>query len=84
MSSFFDKTRSQTKWASISMCFVLAWKTGIEAGKEMNNSVSSECIQISLEVTKASDLYSASVLERATTFCFLEDQLTKLEPKYTR
>ncbi|XP_028763318.1 probable LRR receptor-like serine/threonine-protein kinase At1g51820 [Neltuma alba] len=94
-----DKTWSLMKCASISMCLVLAWCTGFEASAAALvlshhmvgillifsfSSESREEIQHNSVAMLARDLYSDSVLDLATTFCFLEDQVTKESPIKTQ
>ena len=74
----------RTKWKSISMCFVLAWKTGFAAKYVapilsqyrmgvgsiwMPSSFSSDSIHMILDVAFAKDLYSASMLDQAWLTC---------------
>ena len=89
-------TKSHTKWRSIWMCFMREWLTGLklrcvaprlsqrswggaETGKA--SSLSKVASHRVSEAALARALYSASVLDRATTRCFLELQDMGLEPK---
>ena len=49
-----------------------------------SSSDNKDSIQMSSDVTKAKARYPDYVLERATTVCFLEDQLIKFPPKKTQ
>lgn len=84
----FWSTLSRTKWTSISMCLVLAWKTGFatrepalklshhKTGVEDKGRWSSCIRDCSHDNSTAPDSrarYSDSVLDHATTCCFLED-----------
>ena len=72
------------------------WNTGLDAkyfapilshhnlalhGQGMRSSCRTDCIHISSAVASAIALYSASVLDRDTVFCFFAHQDIKLEPK---
>ena len=86
-----DLTRSCTKWCWMSMCFVLAWCMGFLAspihlwlslwitvapfcGWPM--SASKHRSQMASFVACVAAMYSASVEDRATVTCHLDDQLT--------
>ena len=92
-------TLSLTKWQSISMCLVLACWTGLEAkdieealshriliGVETgtSKSLSRHLIQETSHVVSARDLYSASVEDLETTFCFLDCHEMRLLPRKTQ
>lgn len=98
-SSFRCKTLSLMKWASISMCLVLAWKIGLVArcpilmlshqimGAEKHwqcNSFNRDCYHVSFAVQCTSAWYFDLVLNRSTIFCFLEDHETRFSPKNTQ
>jgi hypothetical protein len=78
------------------MCLVLAWNTGFEAkasapelshqrvGGDKRGSCNSQnnvLIQYISAVVRHIERYSASVLERETTCCFLADHEMRLEPR---
>ena len=82
-----EATRSRTKWKSISMCFVRAWKTGLAvryvAPKLSHHktgtrccatpsSLSSDSTQMGSVAPLARALYSASVLDLEIVGCFFE------------
>jgi len=88
-----DTICSQMKWQSISMCLVLSWKTGLELIWSASwlshisviwmtspncNSWNNFLSQTSSQVAEDIALYSASVLDLATTLCFLPFQEIKL------
>ena len=92
-------TWSQIKCTSISMCLVMAWKTGLVArapALKLSHhkiglvvleipSLESKCVsQIIYELAWANARYSNYVLERATALCFLDDHETKLLPANTQ
>jgi len=84
--NFFLETRSLTKWKSISMCFVRAWKTGLE-DRYVTPILSHQRVRLwdrckpifiaknynhwSSAAVSARALYSASVLLQATVACCL-------------
>lgn len=83
----FLATWSRTQWKSISTCLVRAWKTGfaeryvapILSHQSMGvfwggifSSVSNDWSQINSTETSDRSLYSASVDDRETVFCFLD------------
>ena len=83
MCSSLAATFSRTKWKSISMCLVLAWNTGFAAryvapmlsqyriGARfilICSSFSRDSIEMISDVAFATDLYSASILDRATVY----------------
>lgn len=90
-------TLSRTKNRSNSMCLVRVWRTGLWeratvlrlsqkiVGVEwvMWSSNNKVWIQTTSTVTWARLRYSASVLDRATTVCFLAHQETRLGPRNT-
>ena len=88
-------TRSLTKWKSISMCLVRAWKTGLAvryvAPKlsqdrtgtrcwDTPSSLSSDSTQMASAAPFAKALYSASVLDLDTVGCFFELQEMRFGP----
>ena len=91
-----EATMSQTKWKSILMCLVLAWKTGFvekyvapmlshQKTSEDENDCPSSCKRdwshLTLAAALARALYFASMLERATMACFLQLQEMRFLPK---
>ena len=99
ISNVFCKTLSRTKCMSISICFVREWYTWLAAseaapwlsyqitGENLSstpNYLSKECIQVNSTATRANARYSDSILDRATTLCFLELQDTRFPPKNTQ
>jgi hypothetical protein len=96
--NFFVATCSRTKWKSNSICFVLTWKTGFAVRNVapklshqrtgayehwIPSSESRDYSQINLAVAIAKLRYSASIDERDTIACFLEDKDTKLDIRNT-
>ena len=86
-----DSTRSRTKWCWMLMCFVCAWCIGFLAspihpwlsswmtvapfwGCPM--SANRRQSQMASLVAWVADMYSASIEDRATVTCRLDDQLT--------
>jgi hypothetical protein len=80
------------------MCFVRAWKTGLDArarveslsdqrigglGRKIPKSLRTIRIHKSSDVVEARLRYSASVDERDTVFCFFETQVMGVEPRKT-
>ena len=97
--NLFSKTWSLTKWASISICLVLACNTGLDAraaalmlshqiteedNKSTWSSWSKDLNHISSAVVFANPRYSDSAEERETTTCFFEDQEINDAPKNTK
>ena len=95
--SFPCATFSRTKWKSTSTCFVRAWKTWLAyrymapklshyrvgtdfiGTRSSRNKVSS---QVNSATVSANALYSDSVDDQDTVFCFLADYETRLDPRY--
>lgn len=97
--AFPEVSWSWIKCKSISICFVLTWKTGLVARDHALKLSHHEIGLLLLEVTSSninwlsqiiSDAawaraqYSDFVLEWATALCFLEDHETKLLPTKTQ
>ena len=87
-------TMSLIKWHSTSICFVRSWRTGLLAiciATWLLQFITIGCyrwhpfqkrdwIHISSQAVWVMTLYSASTLDRATTFCFLHRHVNKLPP----
>ena len=84
------------KWRSISICLLCAWKTRFAAswvalwlshhtrggdGREMQNLGSANRIQVTSATVAARAQYSDFALLRDMTFCLVEGQETRLDPK---
>lgn len=94
--NWFAATFSRTKNKFNSMCFVWVWRTGLWARETVlrlsHKIVGMVCltwsskgkvwIQITSTVAGARFLYSTSVLDLATTVCFLDHHDTRFGPKY--
>ena len=93
-----QRTLSWTKWKFTSICFVLAWKTGLDAiaraetlshhkigasTRKTPSSLSKVWSQHNSAEAKARARYSDTILERETVSCFLADHVIGLEPRYT-
>jgi hypothetical protein len=93
-----EATRSRTKWKSISMCFVLAWKTGFAVRyvaprlshhkmavccRGTRSSFKTDSIHIASATPFPKALYSASVLDLETVGCFLALHEIKFGPTKT-
>ena len=92
-------TMSRTKWKSISMCLVLAWKIGFEeryvapmlshqrigeVDLERPSSRRRDWSHLTSAAALESALYSTSVLDRATVAYFLQLHEIKLRPRKTQ
>ena len=95
MCSSLVATCSRTKWKSISMCLGLAWNTGFAAkyvapmlsqykiGVQfilICSSFSRDSIQMISDVAFANDLYSTSILDRATVCWFFSTMILSCFP----
>lgn len=92
-----DRTFSRTKWKSKARCFIREWKIGLAERyvvPTLSQNTTGGCVRvipssyknelthfISAEML-ATARYSASVDDRATSDCFLEDQAIGMEPMY--
>ena len=89
-STLLSSTTSRTKWYCTLICFVLEWKTGFLAISKAlwlsqntrvfyclwPSSSNTICIQIASLQACVAAMYSASVVDRGTTACSFETQLT--------